>query len=171
VWVGSITVINDDSGTTFKISTGRFVNNAVERLDTTVINTTAPDETLNNVVVWFSEQQQKHNDKLSSIGIACFGPVDLDKHSKTYGYITTTPKPNWGNVDVVGVFQKAFPNIPVGFDTDVNAPAVAELASKSHGYAFDTFLTRLVKSILWHTSLLEPVSELDYHSITIQFTE
>jgi fructokinase len=42
------------------------------------------------------------------VGIAAFGPVDLDPASKTYGYITATP------------------NLPVGFDTDTNAPALAE---------------------------------------------
>jgi fructokinase len=103
-------------------------------LATTIIQTTLPKETLNNVIKWLKEQEDAQNQKIRSIGIACFGPVDLDKTSPTYGYITTTPKPNWGNVEIVGVIQKAFPYVThIGFDTDVNAPAVAELASKDHG--------------------------------------
>ncbi len=63
---------------------------------------------------------------ISKIGIACFGPLDLDKNSKTYGFITSTPKKAWQYCNVVGYFKQVFPNIPIAFDTDVNAPAVSE---------------------------------------------
>lgn len=33
--------------------------------------------------------------KYDAVGVATFGPVDPKKSSPTYGYITTTPKPNW----------------------------------------------------------------------------
>ena len=60
-----------------------------------------------------------------SIRIASFGPVGLRKGSKSYGYITTTPKPGWRNVaDVVGYLAST----PIAFETDVNAPAMAEMA-------------------------------------------
>jgi fructokinase len=45
--------------------------------------------------------------------------------SRTFGYITTTPKPGWANVDIVGPIRQAF-DIPVGFDTDVNGAALGE---------------------------------------------
>lgn len=60
-----------------------------------------------------------------AVGVASFGPVDLDKKSATYGYITTTPKPGWQNVNVLSYFSPL--GAPLGFDTDVNAPALAEL--------------------------------------------
>ena len=59
------------------------------------------------------------------MGIGCFGPIDLNRESETYGYITTTPKLAWRNFDMVGTFQKAL-HVPVGFDTDVNGSALGE---------------------------------------------
>ena len=57
--------------------------------------------------------------------IASFGPVDLHPDSPTYGFITSTPKPGWANVDIAGTIRDALA-VPVGFDTDVNAAALAE---------------------------------------------
>ena len=59
------------------------------------------------------------------MGIASFGPVDLQPRSPTYGFITSTPKPGWANVDIVGAARAAL-ELPVGFDTDVNAAGLAE---------------------------------------------
>jgi hypothetical protein len=60
-----------------------------------------------------------------SIGIASFGPIDAKPNSPNFGYITSTPKPNWGWTDVLGGLglRDVFKNIPYHFDTDVNAPA------------------------------------------------
>lgn len=44
--------------------------------------------------------------------------------SPTYGFITSTPKPGWKMVDVVGYLSDG--SVPCKFDTDVNAPALAE---------------------------------------------
>ena len=57
------------------------------------------------------------------MGIASFGPIGLAKESPHYGFITTTPKPGWKFVDIVGSFKKHF-DVPIGFDTDVNAAAI-----------------------------------------------
>lgn len=65
------------------------------------IPTTTPDETLGACIAWLED-----NKPFVSIGIASFGPVDLNKDSKTYGHITTTPKPHWGMANVVGPFEK-----------------------------------------------------------------
>jgi len=88
-----------------------------------VIETTTPDETISRVIAYFKEQNSTK--KLSSIGIGSFGPIDLNRNSKTYGFITSTPKLNWENVDFVGAIRSSF-NIPIGFDTDVNAAAIGE---------------------------------------------
>ncbi len=87
-------------------------------------STTSPEETIGQAVQFFQEQEDKHG-KLAAIGVAAFGPLDPEPGSSTYGYITTTPKPGWANVDFVGAIQKAF-DIPVGFDTDVNGAALGE---------------------------------------------
>jgi fructokinase len=62
---------------------------------------------------------------IAALGVASFGPVDLDRTSPRYGFITSTAKPGWRNTDVARRLSKLFP-VPVGFDTDVNGAALAE---------------------------------------------
>jgi fructokinase len=62
---------------------------------------------------------------LSAIGLGCFGPINLDSRARNYGFIGKTPKGGWNDFDIVGVLRRQFP-CPVGFDTDVNAAALAE---------------------------------------------
>jgi fructokinase len=88
------------------------------------IVTTTPENTLRQIYDWLESKRSER--PFAAIGIACFGPIDLDKTSKTYGYITTTPKPGWQYVNVVGAFQGF--NVPVAFETDVNAQAMTEAA-------------------------------------------
>ena len=83
--------------------------------------TTTPDETIARSVDFF----KRHGSDLAAIGIGSFGPVDLNPQSPTYGYITTTPKPGWAQADLRGGIQRAL-NVPVAFDTDVNAAALGE---------------------------------------------
>ncbi|CAK4395452.1 unnamed protein product [Aphanomyces euteiches] len=93
----------------------------------TRIDTTTPEETFAKAFAWLDTQS------FDAIGIASFGPVDLNHKSSTYGFITTTPKPHWGNTDIVGVFKARYPNAPINFETDVNAPALFEAAFGGHG--------------------------------------
>lgn len=86
--------------------------------------TTTPEETIQRAVDFFRQQQKEHGE-LAAIGIASFGPLDLDPDSPTYGYITSTPKPDWANTDFAGMIRRAL-SLPVGFDTDVNAAALGE---------------------------------------------
>lgn len=84
-----------------------------------------PRSVLQAVIGWLADQQDRHG-RLAAIGIASFGPLDLDERSPTYGFITTTPKPGWRNTDIAGPLRRAFPGVPVGFDTDVNGAALGE---------------------------------------------
>jgi len=84
-----------------------------------------PMRVLTRVTDWLSEQQRERG-ALQAIGIGSFGPLDLHTDSPTYGYITSTPKPGWRDTDVRGAVRRAFPGIPIGFDTDVNAAALGE---------------------------------------------
>jgi fructokinase len=124
-------------GTTFKVSLA--LDNPTNVTQQVVIPTTTPNETLSKVVELLWEW------KVDSIGIASFGPIDINLNSKTYGFITTTPKPLWGFTNVVGFIKRAFEqkavdeygqpsaeynkikNIKIGFNTDCNAAAAAEL--------------------------------------------
>jgi fructokinase len=49
----------------------------------------------------------------------------LRSDSPTFGYITSTPKEGWIDTDIVGRLHSAL-NVPVAFDTDVNAAGLAE---------------------------------------------
>ena len=81
--------------------------------------TGAPAETLAQAIDFYRAFE------LDAIGIAAFGPVELRRSSPAYGSITTTPKPGWSGIDLVGPVRAAL-GIPVGFDTDVNGAALAE---------------------------------------------
>lgn len=60
-----------------------------------------------------------------ALGIAAFGPLDLDPASPTWGSVAATPKPGWRGVDLAGRLQRRF-GLPTGFDTDVDGAALAE---------------------------------------------
>lgn len=83
------------------------------------IPTETPDITMPKLIAYFKEKD------IQALGIGCFGPLDLNRNSETYGYITTTPKLAWANYNIVGVFMEAL-GIPMGFDTDVNGSALGE---------------------------------------------
>jgi fructokinase len=85
--------------------------------------TTTPEETIGRSVTFFRQQSQA--EPLVAIGIGSFGPVDPDPTSSSFGYITNTPKPGWPHTEFSGIVKKEL-NIPVGFDTDVNAAALGE---------------------------------------------
>ena len=91
-----------------------------EILEQKSIPTTTPEETMPAVLEYFKDKE------IASIGIACFGPIDLNKNSETYGYITSTPKIPWRNYNIVGAVKDAL-KIPVGFDTDVNGSLLGEV--------------------------------------------
>lgn len=83
--------------------------------------TTTPDETLARAVAFFEERAERP----TAVGIGSFGPVDPDPASPQYGFITSTPKPGWPNTDFASTIRRAL-EVPVAFDTDVNAAALGE---------------------------------------------
>ncbi|MCG8572128.1 MAG: ROK family protein, partial [Spirochaetes bacterium] len=85
--------------------------------------TTTPDDTIKQISHFFLEMQKEY--EIASIGLGSFGPIDLNPKSKTYGYITNTPKPHWSQVDFLGGIKK-YLALPFYFDTDVNAAAYGE---------------------------------------------
>lgn len=85
--------------------------------------TTTPTETIGRTLDFFKNHPDRAS--LSAVGIAAFGPLDPDPLSPTFGYITSTPKPGWQNVDLAGAMREAL-QLPVGFDTDVNGAALGE---------------------------------------------
>lgn len=84
------------------------------------IPTTTPDETFGAVFAFFDQYE------LEAIGIGSFGPIDVNPQSEFYGYITSTPKRLWQDTNFLGVFKERY-NIPIGWNTDVNAAALGEV--------------------------------------------
>jgi fructokinase len=82
--------------------------------------TTEPAETIARAAEFFSA-----NGDLSAVGIGSFGPIDVQRISPTWGRITTTPKRGWADTDVVAALGAAL-DLPLAFDTDVNAAALGE---------------------------------------------
>jgi fructokinase len=82
--------------------------------------TTTPDETISRARDFFVR-----DGPIDALGVGCFGPVDLDAGSPTWGFVTTTPKPGWAGTDVAHRLGRVLA-VPVAFDTDVNAAALGE---------------------------------------------
>jgi len=106
----------EGGGTKFVCAVGSGPDEIVEEVR---FPTTTPGETLGQAIVFF----QKYS--LSAIGLAPFGPLDLNPASPTYGSITTTPKPGWAGTHLVAAFKNAF-DIPLAFELDVSAAAFGE---------------------------------------------
>jgi fructokinase len=86
--------------------------------------TTDPESTLAQMLSFLRERSASAAG-LTAIGVGSFGPIELNVTSSNYGFIGRTPKPGWIGTDVVGALRREF-SCPIGFDTDVNAAALAE---------------------------------------------
>lgn len=84
------------------------------------IPTETPEITMPKLISYFREKE------VEALGIGCFGPIELDRDSSKYGYITSTPKLAWKNYNIVGAFFDAL-QCPIGFDTDVNSSVLGEV--------------------------------------------
>lgn len=114
---GKVALI-EAGGTKFIVGVG----DASRRIDArTRIDTTRPEETIPAAIDWLQQQGSRY----SAVGIASFGPLDLDRASPTWGHITRTTKPHWSNADVAGPVGRAL-GCRVAIDTDVNGAALAE---------------------------------------------
>lgn len=110
-------------------------NEKGEILNRISIPTEKPEITIPKIFDYFNEKQ------IEALGIGCFGPIDLNWNSETYGYITTTPKLAWANYNIVGAFENAL-QVPIGFDTDVNGSALGEATwGCTKGYESSIYVT------------------------------
>jgi fructokinase len=103
---------------------------------TTRIETTTPEETIGAMLDWFRAQGE-----LAAIGVASFGPLELDSASHNWGHITKTTKPHWSGADIAGPLRRTL-DCPVAIDTDVNGAALAEyLWGAGHGQKVTIYFT------------------------------
>ncbi|KRL60919.1 fructokinase ScrK [Latilactobacillus fuchuensis] len=128
--IGSI----EAGGTKFVCAVG---NENYQVQDQVSIPTTTPDETIKAVIAYFKQFE------LDAMGIASFGPIEIRKNNPLYGYITTTPKPNWHNTDLLGQIKAAF-DVPTTWTTDVNGSAYGE-------YVMSTLSNEKIQSLVYYT--------------------
>ena len=104
-------------GTKFR---GAVVSPDMAVVESVTVPTTDPGTTLAAVAEFFGQAQP-----VAALGIASFGPVDLDHESPGYGALVGTPKPGWSGAPILGRLSEAL-GVPAGIQTDVEAAAVAE---------------------------------------------
>ncbi|MEP7348409.1 MAG: ROK family protein [Sphingorhabdus sp.] len=108
--------------------------------ETVRFDTISPAETIGATLDWLRDAQARHG-ALSSIGIASFGPLELDRKAANWGHITATTKPGWSNSDFAGLVEREL-GLPVGFDTDVNGAALAEARwGAGRGHRISVYVT------------------------------
>ncbi len=90
-----------------------------QETDRQVLPTLTPEETMPQMIDFFRGKG------ISALGIGCFGPLDLNQASASFGCITRTPKLAWRGYPVLRAFEEAL-SVPVRLDTDVNGAALAE---------------------------------------------
>lgn len=112
----------DAGGTTFKCALARIGDGI---LVSQRFPTTSPDETIGACVGFFKAQIAAGH-TFKALGIAAFGPLDINPDSKTFGSILKTPKPGWSNFNLKTAFEAGL-DIPVNIETDVNGALLAEM--------------------------------------------
>lgn len=126
----------DAGGTTFKCGVSDADGNLLNKHR---VRVTSPEETLSACAEYFKSVVSEAN--LKALGIASFGPIDIDRTSKTYGTILATPKPHWAGTDLRAFFSDALSTETV-VDTDVNGALLAEMtAGAARGAASAVYIT------------------------------
>lgn len=91
---------------------------------TASVPTHEPEATMAGIAAFFDKEARGR--EIAAVGIASFGPIDLDPKSPIYGYILPAPKAAWSNFDMLGRIRAILGGIAGAIDTDVNAAALAE---------------------------------------------
>lgn len=85
-----------------------------------------PSSTVAAAAAFFREAADRFG-PIASLGIGTFGPARVDPAAGDFGTILATPKPGWSGYPLVPELKKALgADLPVAFETDVNAAALGE---------------------------------------------
>lgn len=104
-------------GTKFVLAIGNERGELYEKIS---IPTKTPEETLSEALAFFQGKG------IEALGVGAFGPLELNKDKDNYGFITSTPKPHWANIDLLGILQRGL-SVPVALATDVSGAALGEV--------------------------------------------
>jgi fructokinase len=110
-----------------------------EPLAVKTVPTTGPGETFDRITSWIAEVGGVRGPE--AIGLAAFGPLDMDTESSRYGRVLTSPKAGWDGADVVSPLLTRF-SVPVALVTDVTGALVGERGwGAARGLADAAYLT------------------------------
>ena len=88
---------------------------------------------------------------IAALGIASFGPLQLDPEAPGYGRVVRTVKPGWDGADLLGELQRAL-DCPAAIHTDVTGAALAEgalgAAQGCHDFVYITVGTGIGMGIV-----------------------
>lgn len=84
------------------------------------IPTTTPEETMPKIIGYFQDKA------IEALGVAAFGPVDVNPESPAYGTILDTPKLPWRQYPLLDSLKEALA-VPMKLDTDVNGSCLGEM--------------------------------------------
>ena len=104
-------------GTKFRAA---IVDSTMSIVESALIPTAGPGETLEAVAAFFDRAEP-----VAALGIASFGPLDLDPDSPDYGSLQDTPKPAWSGAPILSRLSQAL-GVRADIQTDVEAAAAAE---------------------------------------------
>ena len=120
----------EGGGTKFNCAVGNGPDNILAEAR---FPTTTPAETIGQVCDFF----EPYVSQLQGIGLGSFGPFDVNPTLPTYGYITTTPKPHWGNTNILGRLHEKL-KLPIAVEMDVVVAGLGEAkwgASKDNSHS------------------------------------
>ena len=80
-----------------------------------ILPTGTPETCLNAASAVLREWQRDAG--FEALGIASFGPLQLDQSAPDYGHMLATPKKGWGGADILGLLSRGL-DCPVAIDTD-----------------------------------------------------
>ena len=133
----TLTVGIDAGGTTFKLA----VADGERVLGRARVPTTTPTETVRAAAEAARVLAAAAGGTVARLGIASFGPVDIDPASPRYGTILGTPKPGWADTPLLALMRDAL-GVPAALDTDVNAALAAEARwGAARGHAVAAYVT------------------------------
>lgn len=111
-------------------------------IETRRILTSGPQETLAAVDAFLADVHRRHG--VRAVGIATFGPINVQADAERYGWITATSKPGWANTDLLGALSTVA-GLPVALMSDVSGAALGELrfgaGRGAHSLGYATFGT------------------------------
>lgn len=156
----------DAGGTTFKCGVKSDAGHWVAKRRVPV---TDPRTTIGHCVSFFEETIGDR--QLSGLGVASFGPIDIDVESPNYGTILTTPKPGWSNTPLRTILADRL-RIGVAIDTDVNGALRAEMkdgaAKNASSAAYITIGTGIGAGIAINGQLVGKPSHPEFGHIRVK---